>query len=415
MTDSERRTSRGPEVRDLGVWSALSAIGLAAVLLGARHASLGTHAAPFLGRYRFAPSPWLVAAALVAAAVLVLAWRTRAATPPFGLVQAVSYAAALAWALTLTAGTGLAARTPAATGPPLAYLREFVGRHAAETHGHPPGAALVVWALREAGLPVALTVTVLGALAVPLTLAAVRNVCGDAPARRYAPVLALAPYLLFLGGGVDGIAAALGAGMVAAGARASDRRRTGWPATGWALVSGLLLGVAALTSYAVVWLGVSVVLLYFARRRAFLNLATGLGALAVPVVAATLGFSWPAGLLAAHAGFTSRPVSAFWWGPVSLVTLLLAAGPPLVASMRKLRNTPGWPCLVGAGLAVAFSILVGFASGGTEDAWLPFFGWLTIAATAPERQAGPPVPAPLLLTAVGAATALVLAAVLGPP
>lgn len=417
MTDSEQPTSPGHQVRDLVVWTVLTGLGLVAVLVGARHAALGTQAAPFLGRYRVAPGPWLAVAALLAVAVLLVAWRTRRAAPPFGLVQLVSYGAALAWTLTLSAGAGLGARTGeagVAAGSPLAYLRDFVDRHAAAAHGHPPGPALLLWGLREAGLPVAFTVTALGALAVPLALAAVRNVAGDLPARRYAPVLVLAPYLLFLAGSPDGVAAALGAGMVAAGARASDRRRTGWPATGWALGCGLLLGLAGMASYSVVWLGVSVVLLYFARRRAFLNVATGLGALVVPVVAAALGFSWPAGLLTAHAGFTSRPASELLWGPVSLVTLLLVAGPPLVASMRKMRNTPGWPCLVGAGIAVAFSVVAGVAHGGAETAWLPFVGFLTLAATAPERQAGPPVPAPLLLTAVGAGTALVLAAILTP-
>jgi methylthioxylose transferase len=47
-----------------------------------------------------------------------------------------------------------------------------------------------------------------------------------------------------------------------------------------------------------------------------------------------------------------------------------------------------------------------------EHAWLTFFPWLTVAATAPQRQAGPPVPSPLLLVGAGAATAVVLRALL---
>src|SRR3712207_7812239 len=53
--------------------------------------------------------------------------------------------------------------------------------------------------------------------------------------------------------------------------------------------------------------------------------------------------------------------------------------------------------------------------GGVEHAWLPFFPWLTLAAVAPERQAGPPVPAPLLLAGLGAGVAIVVEAGLGPP
>jgi len=107
--------------------------------------------------------------------------------------------------------------------------------------------------------------------------------------------------------------------------------------------------------------------------------------------------------------------SAWWWSGISLVVLLLAAGPPLVRSLRRLRNTPGWPFLVGAGVAVAFSLLAGLARGGAEAAWLPFVPWLTVAAVAPERQGGPTPPAPLLLVAVGAVTAVVVEALLATP
>jgi hypothetical protein len=213
--------------------------------------------------------------------------------------------------------------------------------------------------------------------------------------------------------------AMLGAAMIATGVHASARKRTGWRAAGWAGVAGLLAGVAALFSYAVPWLGLSLILLYFARRRPFLNLASGLAAL-VPVLAALqlLGFSWADGLRVADADWTSRVVphrSALWWSGISLVALLLAAGPPLFASLRKVRNTPAWPFLVGAGTAVVFSVLAGLARGGVEHAWLPFFPWLTVAAVAPERQAGPPVAAPLLLAGLGAVVAVVVEAVLVTP
>jgi hypothetical protein len=38
-------------------------------------------------------------------------------------------------------------------------------------------------------------------------------------------------------------------------------------ATAWALAAGLLTGVAALFSYSAPWLGLSIVFIYFARRR----------------------------------------------------------------------------------------------------------------------------------------------------
>ena len=407
VTDSKRRPARRDrQVLDLSCWLLLVAVGLAAVALAGTPA--GGHAPPPFGRYRLAPSPWLLAAAALAAAVLAgqaLLDRYRR-RPSFGAVQAVGYLAALGWAVLL----GLARHAPPPADPvdgsPLAYLRHFTDRYADAAHGRPPGPGLLRWAIDTAGLPAVPVLAALGALAVPLLLGAARNICGDQEARRFAPVLVLAPYAVLSAFGTDGVAAALGAGLVAAGARASARHRTGWPATGWAFGAGLVFGVVALFSYPAVWLGGSVVLLYFARRRPFLNIATGIGALVVPLLTAAAGYGWTTGLLAARTGGVG---DGLWWGALSLATLLVVGGPPLVASLRKMRNTPAWPCLVGAGLAVAVAVLAGFGHADTAVTWLPLYGWLTVAATAPAVPAGPPVPAPLLLTAAGAAAALVLA------
>jgi hypothetical protein len=231
-------------------------------------------------------------------------------------------------------------------------------------------------------------------------------------------VLVLAPYAIWVAVSMDVFVALLGAAMLAAGVRASARQRSGWRAAGWSVVAGALLGMATLFSYAAPWLGLSLVCLYFARRRPFLNIGTGLGALIPIVLADGLGFAWLAGLGEARDDYVSRiePYrSVLWWSAISLVALLLAAGPPLYASMRKLRNTPGWPFLVGAAVAVLFSVLAGIARGGVEHAWLPFFPWLTVAAVAPERPGGAAVPPPLLLVGVGALAAVIIEAVLATP
>jgi hypothetical protein len=430
---------RAREGRDLLAWLVLTALGLGltawAVHIGAH---LGTAGAPFLGRYRWQFSALSVLAPAVAAAVLVaarLGWFERAR---WGLVLAGGYLFALAWAIALALVDGAAGLTRSLLDPdnyltdtgsvgddPLAYLRDFthdVRAHSVSARGHPPGPVLLLWTLRRAGLDnhlgLALLITAVGALTVPLVLSSVRDVCGEVPARRYAPMLILAPSAIWVAVSTDVVVAVLGAAMVAAGIRASRRHRTGLRAGAWAVLAGALLGIAALFSYAAPWLGLSVVCLYFARRRPFLNLATGLGALAPIVLADRLGFDWLSGLTAARSDYVSRiePYrSVGWWSAISLVALLLAAGPPLYASMRKLRNTPGWPFLVGAAAAVVVSIVAGIARGGVEHAWLPFFPWLTVAAVAPERQGGEPVPAPLLLTAVGALVAVVIEAVLATP
>ncbi|GAB3526356.1 hypothetical protein GCM10027575_62640 [Phytohabitans suffuscus] len=382
---------------DLFVWLALAAAGLAFTWLAVRFASpLGTDAAPFLGTYRPNVRPSSLLAPVVAAVVLSVAargWWDRVSWP---IVLLTGYLAGLMWTVALAVVNG---------------ERGLYGP--ADHPGEPPGPALVLRWIHRAGLTdplaVGLLLTAAGALLVPLVLVAVRNGCGDLEARRYLPVVALAPYAIWVAASLDALVAVLVAAMVAAGAWASDHRRTGPKAGAGAILAGLLLGAAAMFSFAVPWMGFSLVCLYFARRRAALNFLTGLGALVPVGVAQLLGFRWVDGLLAARG---ERPVT--WWGVISLAVLLLAAGPALVASLRKMRNTPGWPFLVGAGAAVLSTVLAGLARGGVEHAWLTFFPWLTVAATAPERQAGPPVPSPLLLVATGALAAIAIRALLAP-
>jgi methylthioxylose transferase len=427
------------ELRDLLGWFVLVAIGLAvtawAVHYGAR---LGTASAPFLGRYRLQLSPLSLLAPLVAIVVLGVArsgWFDRVR---FWVLLLGAYLAALAWALALALVDGLAGLTRSLLDPdnyradlaavgehPLSYLRAYAAHnadHSLAARGHPPGPVLLVWALNRLGLggqvTLGILLTALGMATVPLVLVAVRGVCGRIQARRYAPVLILAPYAIWVAVSVDAFVAVLGAAMVAAGVRASAGGVRGVRAGSWAFLAGLLLGVAALFSYAAGWLGLSLVCLYFARRRPLVNVGTAAGALLPILVADRLGFAWLAGLNAARLDFQIRVEpyrSVLWWSAISLVALLLAAGPALYASLRKLRNTAGWPFLVGAACAVVFSVLTGLARGGVENAWLAFFPWLTVAAVAPDRQAGPPVPGPLALTAAGALAAVIVEAVLATP
>jgi hypothetical protein len=427
------------ERQDLVLWLTLTAFGLVITFLAVRGgAALGTRGAPFLGSYRLGVGFASLLAPLVAGAILVAGRRGWMDRVRFRAVLVLGWIATLAWSLALAVADGAAGLTrplqsldgyladlPAVGDDPLAYLRGFTAdsaEHSVAAQGHPPGPVLLLWALNRLGLTdrlaLGVLIAALGALVTPLVLSAVRGVCGETPARRYAPVLILAPYAVWLAVSMDVVVAVLGAAMAAMGVRASAPTRTGLRAGGWALASGAALGVAALFSYAAPWLGLSVVCLYFARRRAFLNAATGLGAL-LPVLAAQFaGFTWIDGLLAARDDYVARVEpnrSALWWGGISLVVLLLATGPPLVRSVRRARNTPGWPFLVGAGVAVAFSVLFGLARGGAEAAWLPFFPWLTVAAVAPLRQAGPSPGSPLLLVAVGALTAIAIEAVLATP
>src|SRR2546429_626959 len=177
----------------------------------------------------------------------------------------------------------------------------------ASTPANPPQLpVLLLWLRPRAGIasPVALgvAVTLLGTLAVPLVLVAVRSLAGEVPARRLGPVLALTPYAVWVAVSMDGVTAALGAAVVAAGAVGSEHGRRWWASTAWAAAAGLLLGVAALFSYAVVWLAASVICIYFVRRRPLLNVISA-GCSLVPILLAqAAGFGWTDGLLLARRG-----------------------------------------------------------------------------------------------------------------
>ncbi|NUT33909.1 MAG: hypothetical protein HOV79_12635 [Hamadaea sp.] len=397
---------------------------------------LGTASAPFLGRYRVEIGPATLLAPLIALTVLTFARQGWFHSARWGIVVIVSYCGLLLWAAALAfvdgpdgftrgllGSAGYLSDVTAVGDHPWEYLRTFTESAAdrsAAGRGHPPAPILLLWAAQQAGLTshlaLGLVVTALGALVAPLVLSAVREVCGEAAARSYAPVLIVATWAVWLAVSIDAVVAAIGAASIAAGVRATTRH--GHRALGWALLAGVALGVAALFSYAAAWLGLSVVCLNFARRRAALNWAAGSGALLPILVLWAAGFNWFDGLVSAHGDFTTRvdPVRpALPWAAISVVALLLAAGPALFPGVRKLRNTPGWPFLAGAGAAVVFSVAAGLARGGVEHAWLAYFPWLTVAAVAPEQRGGPVPPPPLLLVAAAAVTAIVVEAVLATP
>jgi hypothetical protein len=427
---------RTREQKDLAGWFLLVSVGLLVTWLAVRGgARLGTASAPFLGSYRFEISPLSMAAPLVAITVIAIAHRGLLTTVPWWVIRIGSAAGLFTWSIALALVDGSDGLTRSLTpdsylgdlsdvgDDPVGYLKSFSVRndeHTIATRGHPPAPVLLLWALNKAGITthfgMALFVTIAGALAAPLVLSAIRDASGETAARNFAPVIMLAPYAVWLAVSMDAVVLTIGAAMTVAGLRAT--RHKGWHAALWALAAGLLLGVAALFSYAAAWLGLSIVGIFFARRRAALNLFSGIGALTPILLISLTGFAWTDGLVAAYGDFANRiepERSAMWWGLISICALLIAAGPPLIASIRKLRNTPGWPFLLGAAAAVLFSVLAGLARGGIEHAWLPYFPWLTIAAVAPEIQGGTPAPPPLLLVSAGALTAIVIEAVLLTP
>lgn len=431
---------RHPEARrqlnELAVWLLLVAAGFAltgvAALVGAR---LGSSGAPFTGEYRFkieigsllAPTVAVTVLAAVRAGVLDrLRWRT---------LLVAAYVASVWWALALAlveGGNGLASpmadgdeylRDVGAVGSdPVGFLRTFVessDKYSVATRTHPPAPVLLLWLFDRIGISqpqtLGLILTLLGCAYLPLVAIAVRSLCHETAARRLLPVLVLAPYAVWLAVSMDAVTLLLGAGFVCCGVLASERERS-WR---WTVASGLLLGVAALFNYAVAWLAVSVIATYFVRRRPMLNVFTGVSALVPLALFRLWGFTWPNGLSAAQADFSMRVgPQRSWaiWAALDILLLLIACGPALLRAARRVRLTPGWPFLAGAGLAVAFALASGLSRGEVERSWLPFFPWLLVPAVAPARRpaAGEPDagPTPYALIAAGAIGSVVIEAIL---
>ncbi|WP_239334200.1 hypothetical protein [Frankia sp. CiP3] len=375
--------------------------------------------------------------------VIVAVWQDLHIRIRWGPLLAVGYAASVAWtlALALVSGCGgLAAplgdergylSDMAAVGAdPLGFLRTYAQHAAAygyDTRTHPPGLTLLLWALTRLGMraPSALgaMLTLVGAATVPLVTIAVRSLCHERTARRFVPVLVLAPWAVWLPA-ADALAATLAAAFVTLGVIGSEPGRRLW----WAAACGLGIGVATLCGYGIPWLGVAVVAVYFVRRRPLLNVITGACVLLPLSVAALLGFSWPDGLAvardqvaqaAAHIPGTGSGVPA-WVArvPPSLTVVLVACGPTIIRAARRVRLTPGWPFLAGAVPAIGCGMLTGLAAVDPERSWLPFYCWLLVPALAPDPRPDRPGDMtqagalPLGLTSVGALSAIVARAFL---
>jgi hypothetical protein len=356
-----------------------------------------------------------LAAGVLGGVALLPRLRADRPAPPFWFLIVLSYLGTVAWWLALGAASRGGLRVPVRL-LPAAHTR--LSDLLASPTGTPPGPRLLAWTLGGLGVhgatPVGLTFTMLGALAVPFLAIAVRSLCHEPAARRLLPVLVLAPWAPFAVAAPDAVTTAVAAAAVAVGVVGCERGRR----VRWAFGAGLLLGLAALFAYPVIWLGVAIAAAYFVRRRPLLNVFTGAGAL-VPLFALRLaGYSWPQDL--SRAGGDLFGHASLTWLVPDLLAALLCCGPVLVRAARRLTMTPGWPFLVGAAAAALFAVVDGLAAGGTQESWLPLFGWLVVPALAPRpRPAGPGDTSsagqiPYGLVSVGALLAVVLAALVNP-
>ncbi|NKQ58426.1 hypothetical protein HFP15_36805 [Amycolatopsis sp. K13G38] len=409
-------------------------------------------AAPLFAVWLPHVGPGSVFAVLIAFAVV--AWGpSLAGYLRWGTLLGVGYAVSVAWtfALAMIDGwhRGFADRltnpneylheVPGITDIP-AMLRGFSARildfqpNSWTTHvsGHPPGATLVFVWLDRIGLgggawaatvcvlvgclvTVAVPVTVkalsrsasraepalvgavsvarahdqrAGAAAVPAAGQALGAERGLTPARAVLLFAALFPGAVWVGVSADGLFAGVTASGIALLALGTRRLPL-------AVLGGLLLGFGAYLSYGLVLLGlIALAVTYLGRGLTRALPLALLGALAVVAAFTAAGFWWLDGYHLVveryYQGVASeRPY--WYWVWANLACLVLAAGPALVAGVRRTgavllrRDRQAWrdPALVlvaAAVITIVLADLSGLSKSEVERIWLPFTVWLLPAA-----------------------------------
>ncbi len=383
---------------------------------------------PLVGKADLHVAWWILPAAAFAATALAWGPALAARVSPGRLLAAV-YAAAVAWPALLALGDGpraiaapLASRYEYLTAVPrvgspgdfLSHFAERLPTYATHVKGHPPGMVLLLWGLDRIGLggadAAAALVLLVGALAAPAALLALRDVAGVAAMRRAAPFAALAPAAVWIGTSADALFAGVGACGVALLVQATGRRDRRGDLL--ALGGGLVLGALLLLTYGAVPLGAVPLAVALWRRRLRPLLLAGAAVAAVLGAAALAGFWWLDGLHATRELYASgvasrRPYLAFLL--MNLGAFALATGPAVAVGLARLRGTTRtaraagdaravlvWLLPAGAVAAVALADVSGLSRGETERIWLLFVPWL-LTATAVLARSRPWLAAQLAL------------------
>lgn len=376
----------------LGAW--LGTIVLGRVLferLQASGANFQTDAGPLHGFLDSRVTPRLLVPVVVGVLIILTApratrrWRWRA-------LLVASVFAAGAWAISLALVDGwagltmpLEARTEyladiPSIGSPGAFLSTFVDRiseYSTHVQGHPPGMVLLLTGLDRIGLGgsgvAAALVIAGGAAAAPAVLVTVRELAGEATARRAAPFVVLAPIGIWIASSADALYAGVGTWAVALIVLATGRRDRRGDA--FALVAGAVFGLVAFLSYGLVLL-VLIPIVVARRRRRLRPLLLGVvGTLPIFGFFAIAGFSWFAGLLATReryfAGIASRRPYLEYLA-LNAAAFAIALGPAMAVALARLRDRRLVALIAGVLLAVGVAMFSGMSKGEVERIWLPF-------------------------------------------
>ncbi len=394
-----------PRPREIAALAAWLAVIVAAIFFGNRlndaGVGIGLAAPPLVGHWNPRVTPWAVGALFLAPAIAIYGPRL-AASLGWRPMLASAAAAAGAWAVALSSvrGPSEIVNPPQRSneylgqvdrvGDPFNFLSDFttkIATYSVHVRGHPPGMVLLLAGMDRIGLsgvgPAAALMIIVGALAVPAALVAMRDVAGEPTARAAAPFLVLAPAAVWVATSADAFFMGVGAWSVTLLVLASSRR--GARSDLMALGGGLLFGACLMLSYGLFLLAAVPAVVLLARRSWRVALLGAAGTLAVIGAFSGAGFWWIDGLHATReqyfAGIASdRPFGYFLLS--NLAAFGLAIGPVTIVALTRLGDPKAW-LLVGGGVAsVVLAELSGMSKGEVERIWLPFAPWVLLAACA---------------------------------
>ena len=358
-------------------------------------ANIRIQAAPLVGTFELRVSARLLAA-LAVGVLAVLVGPRQARDVGWRALLFGSAAAASLWAVSLALVDGLEGLTRpleahteyladvTKIGSPGAFLSTFVDRigdYSIHVQGHPPGMLLLLSVLERVGLGGSEWAAAIciggGAAAVPAVLVAVREVAGEAVARRAAPFLVVTPAAIWVATSADAFFMGVSAWAVTLVVLATGRH--GRRSDAYALSGGLLFGVAAFLSYGLVLLAVVPALVAWRRRRLRAIALAVVGAIPVFPVFLAAGFSWVSGLLATRERYFAgvggrRPYLDFL--VANTACLAIALGPAVAVALARVRDRKLLLLVGGALLVVGAAMISGMSKGEVERIWLPFVIWI---------------------------------------
>lgn len=287
-----------------------------------------------------------------------------------------------------------------AQAPPAgAFVRGFVqhiNNYSVHARGHPPGFILLLKAMAWIGLdgvwPV-VALSIIATVSVPVAvLVVVRCAVNDEWMRRAAPLLCVAPYVIWMLTSADAVYSAVGAWGVAVFV-VGTRRRSDRSAALFGLTGGLLLGALLFFSYGgATFMFVPLVFAIAAIRthqpgawRACIGAVVGLAA--VTAGFAVVGFWWFAGASATKHEYWEGTAKFRPWNYFLIANLgaaMFALGPVTVFGLKRLlrhprRNSAALVVVGGGLLALILSHLSQYSKAEVERIWLPFFPWILLA------------------------------------